>query len=73
MGVGGRMKTINYRGEEYIVEDWVKFVATDSDGGIYGYENKPKKDCTNGLWDQSTEKVMFIENNNVWENSLEKV
>ena len=30
-------KTVIYAGEELVVPDWVKFIATNSDGGIWGY------------------------------------
>lgn len=34
-------KTVDYCGKQYNVPDWVKFIATDSDGAIFGYEEKP--------------------------------
>lgn len=67
------MKTITYRGKQYEVEDWVNFVAMDSDGMIYGYETKPE----NGLsdeWFNTGGKVCWIgSEHNEWEDSLEKV
>lgn len=43
------MKTITYRGKQYEVEYWVNFVAMDSDGNIYAYENKPDHNGVNWL------------------------
>ena len=37
-------KTVNYRGKQYTVPDWVKFIATDLNGSIFGYEMKPAID-----------------------------
>lgn len=37
-------KTVNYRGKQYTVPDWVKFIATDLNGSIFGYEMKPTMD-----------------------------
>ena len=34
-------KTVIYAGEELIVPDWVKFIATNSDGSIWGYSQQP--------------------------------
>ena len=34
-------KTVIYAGEELVVPDWVKFIATNSDGGIWGYSQQP--------------------------------
>jgi hypothetical protein len=30
-------KAVIYAGEELVVPDWVKFIATNSDGGIWGW------------------------------------
>ena len=38
-----KMKTITFEGKEYEVEDWVNYVATDSNGRIYGYQYEPIK------------------------------
>lgn len=37
------MKTVTYRDETYEVPEWVKYIATDSNGSIYGYEYEPAK------------------------------
>lgn len=34
-------KTVVYAGEEIVVPDWVEFIATNSDGGIWGYSQRP--------------------------------
>ena len=34
-------QTVIYAGEELVVPDWVKFIATNSDGGIWGYSQQP--------------------------------
>ena len=47
-GEGCSMKTIEFQGAEYQVQDWVNWVAMDDDGELYGYENKPYK--TDGEW-----------------------
>lgn len=66
------MKTITYRGEQYEVEDWVNFVAMDSDGAIYTYENEPYSKY--GEWIKSTGNVKCIGGEVMeWETSLEKV
>lgn len=35
-------KTITYFGREYTVPVWVKYVATDEKGDIYGFKYKPR-------------------------------
>lgn len=44
------MKTINYCGMTFEVEDRFKYVATDSDGSIWVYENKPRYIRSLELW-----------------------
>lgn len=34
-------KVIKYRGKEYLAPVWTKFVATDHDGGVYAYAERP--------------------------------
>lgn len=36
------MKTINYRGMTFEVEDHFKYIATDSDGSIWVFEYEPE-------------------------------
>lgn len=45
------MKIVNYLGEDYNVEDWVEYIATDKDTSIYGYEKEPVVDDFSGEWD----------------------
>lgn len=66
------MKTITYRGERYEVEDWVNFVAMDSDGMIYGYDYEPELSC--GEWIPSLGRTWPVGDEPTdWEVSLEKV
>lgn len=69
------MKTITYHGKEYIVEDWVNFVATDYCGDIWGYENEPGKEKYQDAWNNSNGGDYCLVNQSEidWENSLEKV
>ena len=34
-------KTVTYAGEEIVVPVWVEFIATNSDGGVWGYSQRP--------------------------------
>lgn len=36
-------KTVIYMGQQFTAPVWVKFIAADSGGGVFGYENKPKE------------------------------
>lgn len=67
------MKTITYRGEEYIVEDWANFVAMDGDGDIFAFENKPKENNF-GQWEAATGDFEFIGKVGInWRDSCEEV
>lgn len=35
------MKAITFEGKQYKVEDWVKWVARDSDGDVVVFDQKP--------------------------------
>lgn len=66
------MKTVIYKGIKFDVSNWVNFIATDKDGQIIGYENKPIADCdqwivNSGMWEVIT---TFTTD---WENSLEEI
>lgn len=66
------MKTVIYKGIKFDVSNWVNFIATDKDGQIIGYENKPISDCdqwivNSGMWEVIT---TFTTG---WENSLEEI
>lgn len=68
------MKTITYRGEQYEVEDWVNWVAMESNGTYYGYENEPYLNLGSGEWIKDVGRICIIgEENMEWEESLEKV
>ena len=67
------MKTITFEGNEYEVEDWVKYVARDEDGDICAFENKPF--MYRNYW--STDNVGKVHRMGAelddWENSLIEV
>ena len=44
------MKTINYRGMTFEVEDHFKYVATDADGSVWLFEREPEYDRDNDEW-----------------------
>ena len=44
------MKTVFAFGYEFNVEDWVKYIAVDMDGEIFGFESKPEL-SRNYIWD----------------------
>lgn len=66
-------KTIIYKGETYNVPKWVSWVATDRDGRIYGYEEKPVLE-PDGKWgvDRSEYEMIFI-GYDYWEDYLVEV
>jgi hypothetical protein len=35
------MKTVEYRGNKYNVPWWARFIATDADGSVWAYEERP--------------------------------
>ena len=43
-----KMKTITFEGREYEAPDWVRWVARDMDGSIYGYSAEPEPCDDNG-------------------------
>lgn len=67
-------KTIEYKGNKYTVPTWVKWVATDKDGSIYGYENKPEV-CVVDWWCQGSRRFhkMATPTGKGWEDSLTEV
>lgn len=44
------MKTINYCGMTFEVEDHFKYIATDDDGSIWVFEREPEYDFEIGEW-----------------------
>lgn len=66
------MKTINYRGMTFEVEDHFKYVATDADGSIYAYEHKPFADGDE--WFNSGKDVKCLKvADEEWRDSLENI
>lgn len=43
------MKKVKFLGEEYEVSDYIKFIARDSDGGVWGFDKRPEINI-NGDW-----------------------
>ncbi len=39
------MKHVVFEGRMYKVPDWVKYIARDADGSVWGYKDKPDRDC----------------------------
>lgn len=65
------MKTINYRGMTFEVEDRFKYVATDADGDVWVYECKPEAYWGGWMFNDGwCKKVTTVEN---WEDSLENI
>ncbi len=73
------MKTIIYKEEEYKVQYWVRYVATDEDGWIWGYEGKPIKTkyrFQKGIWNDDVESIRIRRTGTKiqdWKYSLEEV
>lgn len=72
------MKTITFEGKEYEVENWIKWIAMDCDGMIWGYTNKPRTNLKSGglgQWDGRTGKCMKIKgsDNPNWQRSLKEL
>jgi hypothetical protein len=68
------MKTITFEGKEYQVEDWVRYVARDSDSYIYGYEHRPE--LHNQSWEDDVNRNVFHigwGDNILWYESLKEV
>lgn len=64
-------KLIVYREEEYQVPNWVKYVATDENGVVWGYEEKPSSWEFSGDWQAKGRYVKIYSPDLDWENSLE--
>ena len=65
------MKNIQYQGRQYSVPIWVKFVATDKCGSIYGYEFEPYK--SGGAWLGREGRVFVVTRDKEWDSSLVEV
>lgn len=65
------MKTINYRGMTFEVEDHFKYLAEDPDGDVRIYENKPTPSYDGWMVNKGDyKKLTTVEN---WEDSLENI
>ena len=68
------MKTINYCGMTFEVEDRFKYIATDDDGSIWVFEREPEYDFDIGEWLTSSGDYQGIERNlKQPEDSLENI
>ena len=67
------MKTIEYRGRQYRVPVWVKFVATDEDGAVYGYSEKPTKRSCFWMSAEALSCCIVSSQKSYWDNSLIEV
>lgn len=65
------MKTINYCGMTFEVEDHFKYIAMDKNGSVWCYENKPIKQGS-GYFAQGN-KLLCDRTGYDWENSLEEI
>ena len=65
------MKSIQYQGRQYSVPIWVKFVATDESGSIYGYEFEPYK--SKSAWLGSEGRLFLVTRDKEWDSSLAEV
>lgn len=69
-----KMKTVKYQGMTVEVEDWVNFIATDEDGEICGFENKPSVNMYGSMWLERTGRFDHIDYTFAnLENSLEEI
>lgn len=68
------MKKVTIEGKEYEVPDWVNWVAMDSDGVWYGYDQKPKLAIQLGKWLRASKEMHFIVSPNFgWMETLKEV
>jgi len=61
---------------EVELSDWAKFVATDEDGEVWEYENKPKPACDNWAINEAGRAELLYRNNKInknWKDSLIRV
>ncbi len=57
------MKTAIFKGNQYHVPNWAKYLAEDSGGSIYAFETQPYRDDTDKWYCRSGE-FKFIGNVN---------
>lgn len=68
------MKTINYCGMTFEVEDRFKYIATDADGDIFAFEHEPWTECDSDQWFVSKGGYKLIYKPNYkWRESLENI
>ena len=68
------MKTINYRGRTFEVDDHFKYIATDADGEIFAFEYPPllDADCEQWFVEKGRFKLLYKPCNE-WRESLENI
>lgn len=67
------MKTINYCGMAFEVEDHFKYVVTDADGSIWVFQREPEYSCDDGEWLVVGGDCQLLEPNFKPEDSLENI
>lgn len=67
------MKTIEFEGKKYEVEDWVNWVARDCDGEINGYEKEPNLKPYYDFWTPEIGSRWCYIDDKRWQDSLTKV
>lgn len=66
-------KIINYFGVQYQVPLWVKYIITNFNGGIWGFEKQPIYDLNLGFWVNGGKQILLNEQKYHWTESLIKV
>lgn len=64
------MKTVNYRGMTFEIEECFKYIATDEDGAIFAYVNLPVRGRHDWL-NAGGDLLILKDGDKSWENSLE--
>jgi hypothetical protein len=54
------------------VPDWVRYIATDQDGDVYGYEHKPTTTLRRACWVAPTGRIISIHSLKDWDESCEE-
>ena len=50
-----KSKVVSYRGHSFVVPDYIKYMATDGDGTVNGFTDKPKALKDLGYWMSTNE------------------
>ncbi|QEG06871.1 hypothetical protein Schulenberg_083 [Escherichia phage Schulenburg] len=70
-------RNIEYKGSHFCVWDNINYVATDEDGGVYGFEHEPVIEGLEWVWTSDNGEVQClgcIENQDVdWKESLVRI